>query len=600
MDSKRIKILQKNPNALFKQWLREFIEDAVKKKKKISKTYQKALDSLERYPLTLYSGHDCAILEGFGPKICELLEEKLQKYFANNFDDHELRNLCYKDKIACIRKREREELQELIKDIEAANLIDESTMIANLRRTLSTIEEHNDKNDGEVEEITMSEIVPENDKKSEKEKINFQIIDEENSNSSDDSLDRLLKKYDPKAGEERKKKKKLEKRKPLTTVDSPVSTPKFMKFKSLNSIQHLAGPSYASSPISKFLDVETSGSRKQLNLVEEEDEFDRLVTKYDDNKMNDVLPSPIVPVKRKITKEKALFIQQKITQPLPVVETQHEEKEEEEKFDYISIDDIEPSEFEIILLIDVGESKISSKDIQAKLREFNVKSDVRKLHVGDFVWIAKNKMNKSKELVLPYIVERKRIDDLSSSIKDGRFHEQKFRLRHCGIDNVIYLIENYMKGGKVQCGLPFTTLLQAASNTQIQNKFTVKFTESSDHSGMYLAIMTSFIENIFRNKKPMKYNLLEFTTFNQASVKQRRLTVRETFIKQLLALKGLSVDIALEITKFYPTPSHLYEKYLTLDKSEGEALLSKLTIGDLKRKIPSTISKIIYHFYMHK
>lgn len=86
--------------------------------------------------------------------------------------------------------------------------------------------------------------------------------------------------------------------------------------------------------------------------------------------------------------------------------------------------------------------------------------------------------------------------------------------------------------------------------------------------------------------------------FNQASVKQRRLTVRETFIKQLLTLKGLSVDIALEITKFFPTPAHLYEKFSTLSRSEGEAYLSQLTIGDLKRKIPTTVSKVIYHFYM--
>ena len=32
-----------------------------------------------------------------------------------------------------------------------------------------------------------------------------------------------------------------------------------------------------------------------------------------------------------------------------------------------------------------------------------------------------------RELVLDYIVERKRMDDLCSSIKDGRFKEQKVR-----------------------------------------------------------------------------------------------------------------------------------------------------------------------------
>jgi hypothetical protein len=69
------------------------------------------------------------------------------------------------------------------------------------------------------------------------------------------------------------------------------------------------------------------------------------------------------------------------------------------------------------------------------------------------------------------------------------------------VASMIYLIENYMRGGKVQCSLPFTTLLQAAANTQFQNKFTVKFTENGDHTILYLSVMTSFVDNIFKVRK---------------------------------------------------------------------------------------------------
>lgn len=235
-----------------------------------------------------------------------------------------------------------------------------------------------------------------------------------------------------------------------------------------------------------------------------------------------------------------------------------------------------------------------------KLREGGISNDVRKLHVGDFVWIAQHKVDKLKELVLPYIIERKRLDDLSSSIKDGRFHEQKFRLKQCGIENVIYLIENHLTGGKAQCGLPFTTLLQAATNTLIHNNFQVKFTENNQHTIIYLTIMTSFIENMFRGKASTKFKMMEFAKFNQSAAKQRRCTVRETFIKQLISLKGLSVDMALEIAKHYPTPIELYNEYLKLSTKDGEHLLNKITIGELKRKIPITISKTIYTFYMRE
>lgn len=104
--------------------------------------------------------------------------------------------------------------------------------------------------------------------------------------------------------------------------------------------------------------------------------------------------------------------------------------------------------------------------------------------------------------------------------------------------------------------------------------------------------------NSLQNKKPIQFRLFEFEVFNQAAVKQRKFTARETFIKQLMVLKGLSVDVALEIVKYFPTPSHLYEKYSSLSKSEGENLLTKIKIGEIQRKIPSNVSKVIYNFYM--
>jgi crossover junction endonuclease MUS81 len=46
--------------------------------------------------------------------------------------------------------------------------------------------------------------------------------------------------------------------------------------------------------------------------------------------------------------------------------------------------------------------------------------ETRKLSIGDFVWIARDRIS-GRELVLPFVVERKRLDDLRSSIMDGRF-----------------------------------------------------------------------------------------------------------------------------------------------------------------------------------
>uniref|UniRef100_A0A182VU48 Crossover junction endonuclease MUS81 n=1 Tax=Anopheles minimus TaxID=112268 RepID=A0A182VU48_9DIPT len=148
----------------------------------------------------------------------------------------------------------------------------------------------------------------------------------------------------------------------------------------------------------------------------------------------------------------------------------------------------------VILLVDTGETIGKTKSnldrTLQQLAQHSIEHEVRRLSVGDFAWLVKD--DSKREFLLPYILERKRIDDLASSIKDGRFHEQKFRLKQCGLSNVIYLIEHL--GNNRQVGVPETTLTQAALNTYVQG-FIVKYTENHHHTVLYLAIMTNFLND---------------------------------------------------------------------------------------------------------
>lgn len=113
------------------------------------------------------------------------------------------------------------------------------------------------------------------------------------------------------------------------------------------------------------------------------------------------------------------------------------------------------------------------QELVKELQRNGVNFDVRKLNVGDFLWVAREKVSPvpgnsnvwepnecvtveeqssekrqvekkvtvqphspspgqlrapaGRELVLDYIIERKRMDDLCGSIIDGRFREQKVR-----------------------------------------------------------------------------------------------------------------------------------------------------------------------------
>lgn len=130
-----------------------------------------------------------------------------------------------------------------------------------------------------------------------------------------------------------------------------------------------------------------------------------------------------------------------------------------------------------------------------EMKRLNINYEIRNLKVGDYAWICRD-LNSDCELVLPYIVERKRMDDFGKSVKDDRFHEQKFRLKQCGIPNLIYLVENY--GTNEHVGLPLSTLMQAATNTLVHDGFIVKFTNNPKSTWEYLSCLSSMLENLFK------------------------------------------------------------------------------------------------------
>lgn len=49
----------------------------------------KCLHSLRKYPLPLNTGKECIILEGFGDKICKLIDERLEAFLADGGQLHE-------------------------------------------------------------------------------------------------------------------------------------------------------------------------------------------------------------------------------------------------------------------------------------------------------------------------------------------------------------------------------------------------------------------------------------------------------------------------------------------------------------------------------
>ncbi|RXG72064.1 Crossover junction endonuclease MUS81 [Armadillidium vulgare] len=157
------------------------------------------------------------------------------------------------------------------------------------------------------------------------------------------------------------------------------------------------------------------------------------------------------------------------------------------------------------------------------------------------------------------------MDDLGRSIRDGRFKEQKFRLKRSGLTQLIYLVEEY---GSTHSVTPIPTCEQAVTNTQIIDDFKIKVVKDQRESAVYLAIMTRAKlytvldpESKFLSKENIandsSFYFMNFKDLNSTSAKNRLLSIRDMFAKHLLQIFGASVDKVTSLIQKYPTPQTL-------------------------------------------
>ncbi|XP_059199783.1 crossover junction endonuclease MUS81 isoform X2 [Centropristis striata] len=307
-----------------------------------------------------------------------------------------------------------------------------------------------------------------------------------------------------------------------------------------------------------------------------------------------------------------------------------------------------PGTYEIILCVDfietTGGSNHRKQELVKELQRNGVNFHVRKLNVGDFLWVAREKLAPvpgrswllvaqlaeylivspgelrapaGRELVLDYIIERKRMDDLCASIIDGRFREQKFRLKRCGLRRPCYLVEECGSAAS-HLSLPESTLQQAIINTQVVDGFFVKRVQDVRESAAYLTFMTRHLTKLYQNctlscrsrelegdgggteedRGSPSCSLISFAEFNHGAMKNKCQTVKEVFARQLMQISGLSGDKAAAILEQYSTPHSLVSAYERCEsEAEKEKLVSSIRYGKLKRNVGPALSRTLYQLY---
>lgn len=587
-ENKRITLKRVRPNPLFQEWLEELYEEAKETKSKLESMLKQALDSISKYPLPLQSGAECFVLKGFHKKLCIFLDKRLKVYIHN---------------AALLEKQ--------IASDTARNCI---SPILNINQNCSNGQEYQyntstahligNSAPSNCDSLPDSDTIPQD-----------AIVSEVITNTDVDNI--LTSKPRERRGS----------RKPRGHKYKPV----YRSGGYAILIALFEASSECSEPLTKEILIEKAQRYSEESFIRPKPQtfytawssMSKLISKGLVNKIRDEK------VKYSLTEDGIKLAKELLedNKNVPTVNdiifndkpsTSHirenvviNNNEVGHSSSNIcdSLIEMTADSFEIILLIDKNETSGLSKKNDPTVAQFNkypdLKHEYRSLKVGDFTWIAQHKTNKDLEFVLPYVVERKRMDDLGASIKDGRFHEQKFRLRKCGLRNVIYLVEHY--GNNKHVGLPIQSLMQALANTKVQDGFKVHITDSLTNSVKFLAMMTKRLtirykcKNLNGRNNALETNdnesLMTFKYFNTSALKTKALTVTEIFIKLLLQLKGLSVEKALAITDKYKTPRSLIVAYQRCDRSEGENLLANLKYGQMGRNVGSVVSKTIYQLF---
>ena len=217
------------------------------------------------------------------------------------------------------------------------------------------------------------------------------------------------------------------------------------------------------------------------------------------------------------------------------------------------------------------------KHFQKLKPEINYK--ISTLPIGDFII-------KNGDIIL-FIIERKTISDLASSIIDGRFREQKQRLLDTmgGPDKIMYILEgekelNYGAISK-------STINSCILNLIIKHQYKVLYTmDDMETYEMLLSLYNKLVDTDFKKivEGPIKL------------IKKSHVLNNNPVVNMLSVIPGISINIAKKIEERYETLPILIESYNKLnDINEREKLLSDIKITD-KRKIGVVLSKKIYNF----
>ena len=224
--------------------------------------------------------------------------------------------------------------------------------------------------------------------------------------------------------------------------------------------------------------------------------------------------------------------------------------------------------------------------------EFNFEIIVERMDLGDIsIW------NNGEELLL---LERKSLGDLASSIKDGRYAEQSYRLNGYSLHNhnIIYLVEGTVsqysnKYNKVKPGTLYTTMF----SVQYFKGFSLVRTFDITETAEYILRVTDKLSRS-SDKFGFYHDLFQPKKKNYAQVvhaeKKKNITPENIGGIILSQIPGISKTTSSVIIDKYGSLFQLL-KALALDQNCLDDLVYTTKKGQERRVSKTSISNVIQY-----
>jgi crossover junction endonuclease MUS81 len=215
------------------------------------------------------------------------------------------------------------------------------------------------------------------------------------------------------------------------------------------------------------------------------------------------------------------------------------------------------------IIVDNRETSLFNNMIDRDLDQYQIKISKKQLEIGDIHIIFNDNI---------YIYERKTMSDLISSIKDGRYKEQKLRLLASNSDSINYIIEgtDIIASNNSHSQELLTSVYY---NSIYRDNIKLFFTKNINDTVTFLLLLcTKIIKKPQNFDKTTKQQLsTEYIDNCKIKIKKIDNIDKETcYLLQLSQIPGISKQIAKNIKDVYPSMNVLFK---TLNEHENPAKL---------------------------